>query len=146
MKNRIVIEKLNDGHVIVDQQQLSNVALSGNAHQRKQAKLALQKGEIQQAWRKVDRTIFRSGVVEQMPAFPSGVEILPFGSAEIADIAGDNSAVALEGADFAQQMAWAINKQNAAFVVKPPRRMRVVFVDEDEHIERSSHIDPLEYL
>lgn len=139
MKNRIVIEKLNDGHVIVDQQQLSNVALSGNAHQRKQAKLALAKGEIQQAWRKVDRTIFRSGVVEQMPAFPNNVEILPFGSAEIADIAAENEAVAADSTCFAFDIAEQIDAQNASFAVKPPRKMRVVFVDADSG-------DPLEYL
>lgn len=154
MKNRIVIEKLKDGHVVVDQQ--AERGVGGSSHDRrvhqhgtkKQKQVAAKKKQelTDEGWRRTDRKVFRSGVIEQMPTFPSTVEILPFGSAEIANIAAENEAVAADSTCFAFDTAAQIDAQNAAFVVKPPRRMRVVFVDEDAHVETNNQIDPLEYV
>jgi hypothetical protein len=141
MKQRIVIEKLNDGHVIVDKQQLSNAAISGNAHQRKLAKAALENGEVVREWRSVDRTVFRSGKVEALPSFSPvtaddagnkhGVEILPLGFLNFD--AEKNQLVAAEGVDFARQMVWAIKKQADSFTVSKPKRV-VVTIEEFEEV------------
>jgi len=133
MKTRIVIEKLNDGHIVIDKQQLSNAALSGNAHTRKLAKRALASGDMTQAWRRTDRNILRTGTVDATQlngAAGIGVYIVPFGTdPEVKANAEENDSVAhWYGMDAAETVE-AIEQYKETFKVSKPKRVVVTITE-----------------
>ena|SRR5579863_4111820 len=133
MKTRVVVEMLSDGHIIVDQQHLSHAPVSGNSHQRKLMRAALRRGEVELKWRRVNRAIYRHGVLDAQPEFTKGVEILPFGTdPEIRANAQENDAVAdWYGMQASEQIA-EFTAAAEVFATQKPKRVVVTITEVDE--------------
>lgn len=113
--NRTTIELSHEGNILVTRE--TPRGTPGSARDRRRANRA---GEPQGEWRKLDRKIYRHGVVESPPeTWQPGVTILPKDSPEIKAQADDNYQTTLVAHLHAEVIADSIDEQNAAFKTEP---------------------------
>lgn len=139
MNSRTVIEKMPDGHLIIDKEIFRSNNAGGSAHDRKLAK----RNPPLSAWRKdkAERRICRDGAVPISPdGFEGKVQVLPFGSEEMRVRAAENDMLAADSTCFAHDIVEEINERVAAFdrdaAARQPRKVKkVVIVYENDTVE-----------
>lgn len=145
--HRTIIEAAADGNTLITLER--NNKLGGNARQRRQQRKREMDGKGPVEWYRMARKIVRGVVSEALPvkfdASTADITLLPLGSTETIVQSIQNAQAAAAYRDEAEVMATTIDLHNSFFEVKPAKKRKMVWADEDDHVEVSQP-EPLEYL